>query len=293
MQSSARRLLVSCVIFTTLGVVAVPAHGTTQYTPESPGWVACDAAIGANLQLLEATFAQRAGSTVYVGTPVTFSSVSSSPLSFAIASSPTLLSTPDIDSGAGSPAPAPPPDAPGSVVYSFTSTKATATARTVYWTASFSSAGISGCAGQPQQTRTTRPESLAIVARPGPAPEPASATAELTISAPHRFDLRHPFVVYQIHCTVSCSGETNYHVLILRPHRHAIRVSQLDQTPTSFAVGTGQREWRFSRRLDGRALRVLRHLLHDRSTVAFALTVTATDVTGEAMHAVRSVRLYP
>jgi hypothetical protein len=68
------------------------------------------------------------GATVTAGTPVTFSGESNQALTFNVASSPALLSNPDIDSGTGSQS--------GSF-YKFTSTKATATPRTIYWTASF------------------------------------------------------------------------------------------------------------------------------------------------------------
>lgn len=68
------------------------------------------------------------GSTVSAGTSVTFSGESSRPLTFDIASSEALLSSPDIDSGLGTQS--------GSL-YEFTSTKAAATPRTVYWRASF------------------------------------------------------------------------------------------------------------------------------------------------------------
>lgn len=68
------------------------------------------------------------GATVAAGTPVTFSGESNQALTFNVASSPALLSSPDIDSGTG---------APSGAFYRFTSTKATAMPRTIYWTASF------------------------------------------------------------------------------------------------------------------------------------------------------------
>ncbi len=70
------------------------------------------------------------GATVLVGTPVTFSGESSHALMFSVASSPALLSSPDIDGGQGS-------SHLGSSLYTFTSTEATATLRTIYWAASF------------------------------------------------------------------------------------------------------------------------------------------------------------
>jgi hypothetical protein len=74
------------------------------------------------------------GATAPAGAPVTFSGKAFSggsdyALTFSVASSPTLLSTPDIDSGPGS-------LQPGTSTYTFTSTKATAVPGTIYWAAS-------------------------------------------------------------------------------------------------------------------------------------------------------------
>ncbi len=68
------------------------------------------------------------GATVPAGTPVTFSGESNQALTFSVASSQALLSSPDIDSGMGS---------QSGAFNEFTSTKATATPRTIYWAASF------------------------------------------------------------------------------------------------------------------------------------------------------------
>jgi hypothetical protein len=68
------------------------------------------------------------GATVPAGTPITFSGESNHVLTFSVASSEALLSSPDIDSGTGS---------QSGAFSRFTSAKATATPRTIYWTASF------------------------------------------------------------------------------------------------------------------------------------------------------------
>ncbi len=97
------------------------------------------------------------GATVRVGTPVTFSAPSSIALSFAVASSPGSISDPDIDSGPGV-------EQPGGDTYAFTSTKATAIARTVYWAATFTTT-VSGCE-EPTITYTTPVRALVIQALP-------------------------------------------------------------------------------------------------------------------------------
>jgi hypothetical protein len=92
------------------------------------------------------------GATVPAGTPVVFSAEESGQaLTFSVASSPALLSSPDIDSG------------PGSQVGAFdgfTSTKATATPRTIYWTASFT-VTPDGC--ESPSTFTTSARTLTVV----------------------------------------------------------------------------------------------------------------------------------
>jgi hypothetical protein len=65
--------------------------------------------------------------TAQAGTPVTFSGESNQALTFSVASSQALLSSPDIDSGMG---------LQSGAFYKWTSARATATPRTIYWTAS-------------------------------------------------------------------------------------------------------------------------------------------------------------
>jgi hypothetical protein len=99
------------------------------------------------------------GATVPAGTPVTFSGESTHALTFDVASSEALLSSPDIDSGVGS---------QSGAFYRFTSTKATATPRRIYWTASFTFTPTD-CEGP--STFTTPVRTLAV------APSEAELTA--------------------------------------------------------------------------------------------------------------------
>lgn len=110
---------------------AVPAQA---FTVPTPPWAICAGSTtaaegGAQHTLL----GPPNGATVTAGTPVTFFGESSPNhgLTFSVASSPALLSSPDIDGGLGTLQPGP------SWVYAFTSTKAAATPRTIYWEASF------------------------------------------------------------------------------------------------------------------------------------------------------------
>jgi hypothetical protein len=136
------------VAFGALGcAITVPALPAQAYTAEPAPWSICTAEQRSN-QIVEEhakLLSPAAGTTVTAGTPVTFSAESGgqSPMTFMIASSLTLLSSPDIGGG------------PGSLVqpeyhseYTFTSTTATATPRTIYWTASFTRT-LKDCEGPP------------------------------------------------------------------------------------------------------------------------------------------------
>jgi hypothetical protein len=106
------------------------ASGATQaFGADLPPWFMCFASENADaVGTKYISLKPASGATVQVGTPVTFSAGSSWTPTFDIASSEALLPSPDIDSGTGSQAGA---------VFEFTSTKASAIPRTIYWRASF------------------------------------------------------------------------------------------------------------------------------------------------------------
>ena len=118
------------------------------------------------------------GASVVAGTPVTFfarGGGGESPMTFMVASSPALLSSPDIDSGLGTLLPPgyktellPPEDNPEDWL---TSTKASATPRTIYWTASFTR-NLRSC-DEPPVTFTLPTRTLTVM--PSPAEEQAAA----------------------------------------------------------------------------------------------------------------------
>jgi hypothetical protein len=94
------------------------------------------------------------------GTQISFSGVSSVPVTFAVASSPTLLSTPDVDAGPG----VQQMSSSGGSAYTFTSSKAVATAGTVYWTASISNAGLPDCSDAEPTLYTTKVRTMTVMA---------------------------------------------------------------------------------------------------------------------------------
>jgi hypothetical protein len=158
--------LVSVVV----GSVA-PAQG---YVPTPPG-VACLYAVQNNLAVLENSLSPAINAYVQQGTPVTFSGNSGAPVTFAVASSAALLSSPNLDSGLGT-------LQPGTSTYTFTSTKATATPGVlISWDASFSTATLEGCEGLTPTTYTTQARTFTVVSPPPTAPIiPATATPSPT-----------------------------------------------------------------------------------------------------------------
>jgi hypothetical protein len=128
MQAGSARMTV-LVLACAITALASPGYALG-YTvpPPSPGLI-CALGVNADEAVASAMTLEPAnGVTVPAGTPVTFSGKTEQALTFSVASSEALLSSPDIDSGMGS---------QSGPFYKFTSTKATATPRTIYWTASF------------------------------------------------------------------------------------------------------------------------------------------------------------
>lgn len=104
--------------------------GFTTLSPPGPPppWAICGSARQVAQSATQAMRLEPANSaTAPAGTPVTFSGESNQALTFSVASSQALLSSPDIDSGMG---------LQSGAFYKWTSAKATATPRTIYWTAS-------------------------------------------------------------------------------------------------------------------------------------------------------------
>lgn len=146
-------------------VPALPAQGYTVGLPSQ--WSICFNDSQANLTGLEASLSPDNGATVTAGTPVIFAGHSEVSPTFAIASSSALLSSPDIDSGTGSAQVEPASSGPPVVYsYTFTSTKTTATPRTIYWEASFSDSGLAECAGLSPTTYTTSVRTLTVLPSP-------------------------------------------------------------------------------------------------------------------------------
>ena len=263
------------------------ARGYTEGPPEP--WAICQGSSEATQAVLERHLSPLSGASVQAGAPVAFSSISGQPVTFAVASSPTLLSSPDIDGGLGAAQP--------ESAYTFTSTKAGATPGIVYWDASFSDAGIAACAGLTPTTYTTQVRTLTVLpAPPAPTPAPAPPAApqpvRVIISTPGVISLAHSAIAYAIHCTASCSGETSYEIFAVRRHAKPVRVPKLDFDPrtVSIAAASGGVE-SFAPHYSTRALHLLKSLLAAGGVVELRVTVDVKDTAGNLAQAHRTIRL--
>lgn len=165
------------VALTALASVVVGFVSSAQgYVPTPPGTI-CSLASEANLVSLEGSLSPANNAFVQAGTSVTLSGSSEAPVTFAVASSAALLSSPDIDGGLGS-------LQPGTSTYTFTSTKATATPGIlIYWDASFSSATLKACEGLTPSTYTTQARTFTVVSSPPTTPITPTTTVTTPLAA--------------------------------------------------------------------------------------------------------------
>ena len=242
--------------------------------------------------------------TVLVGTPVFFTGDSVAGLSFAVASSSTLLATPNVDSGLGSPVAELSSSPLPTYSYAFTSINAAATPGDVYWTASFPSSSIPACAGEGSKADTTKPHTFTVVAVPPPAAPPstvppttppaAARKLRVKISAPDSFSLAHATVLYRVHCSASCTGQTSYQLLVA--HRNARPVAApklgLGADPVSITSELGG-DQQVRRRYTGHSLRALGRIMHAGGVVELHISVEVTDSSGNTVAAHRAAKLRP
>ncbi len=213
------------------------------------------------------------GATVTAGEPVTFtaeSGLASVPLTFQIASSPALPAAPDIDSGPGM--------AQAGSTYAFTSTKASATPRTIYWAASFTRT-LTDCEGPPV-TFTTPPRALAVLAAPALITPDLTPPPHLTLSVgpPTRFRARKATLAYHVSCNLSCTGTTTATVWIIHGRGRPVPAPKLDPAPmgVSIAPASGGSE-QISYRYRGRARRRVRSVWRSGASLELRLSAEASN----------------
>jgi hypothetical protein len=252
-----------------------------------------------NLGVLEQSLTPANGATAQAGALVIFTGNSEAPPRFAVASSPALLSSPDIDSGPGS---AQPFSEPHVDTYTFTSTRATITPGIIYWDASFSSSTIAECASPTPTTYTTAIRTLTILPAPTsptptpptpPTPPPPATPPQLKVDiSVTGFHRTHLTVTYRIDCTASCSGETSYKALVLRHHAKAVRVPKLDlgPEPVSITSPTGGDE-QFTQIYSGNSLHLFGAIAHADGILELQITVKVTGTSGSIARAQHTARI--
>jgi hypothetical protein len=274
------------------------------YVAETAPWVICGLETGANEAVLEHTLSPPNGAVVSAGTPVTFSTRSQAPVTFAVASSAAALSSPDIDGGPGLAQPNPEAGSQPIYTYTFTSTKASATQGTVYWQASFSNATLTACVGLEPNIRRSAVRPLTVLPAPTRAPEIGAGPGRGAEAVPapvkagivqfRGFHGAQPTVKYLIRCSASCSGDTYYEALVLHHHGKARRVAKLDFGPAAVSISaeTGGSQV-FAHRYSGASLRLLDSLIRAGGVVEIRISVKVTDTSANVVRAQSTARLRP
>ena len=227
------------MLYYATSAIAVPSGSLAASKPElAPSWLVC--ANGKEAAELTVPHIPLMGppdnATVQVGAPVTFSGEANHPLTFNMASSAALLSNPDIDSGPGS-------LQPGTSLYMFTSTKATATPETIYWDASYAFTP-EDC--EEPSTFTTPMRTFTVVSPPAietgataeSQPEDGAPAAGGVSLDGNTIDVQgaHDAVV-KLTCSGTCSGKL---VLTAKVHSKRKRVKTNTIGTTFFSIRLGR-----------------------------------------------------
>jgi hypothetical protein len=266
--SVTRALGVLAATLPAAAMFALPAHAAEETGPESPRCKAEQEIF--QIAAEYAPLSPADGATAQAGSAVTFSvetNISNPDVRFDVASSSASLTKPDIDSGAGA-------QQAGSSKYTFTSTKAAAKARTVYWQVAFTHV-LESCGSSPVTVRTPARTLRVVGEAPGggggsseegkggsPSTSWSSPTASpshlrVGITAVRVLHLRQPVVAYLIDCTARCVGHTSVEAWLVRSHKRARRMRGLDVGPRNVSItsSVGGHE-RFRERYTSRTLRV-------------------------------------
>jgi hypothetical protein len=252
------------------GLLPVRAHAAIPENPEG----GCQAQASSSFNVMESWLSPPNGTTVTADSPITFSTHSETPLTIAVASSPSLISNPDIDSGTMSRVPF--TEEPGpqtSFTYTYTSAAASNMPGTVYWQATTSSAYIEPCASFAPFLFRTDIRTLHIL----PAPVEVSIERSIGLS-------RTQAVTYSIRCTITCTGDTYYQAYVLGHHAGARRIPMLDSSPTPVSiVGAGTEP--FVHGYTGSALRTLDMVIRAHEVMEIEIDVKVTDSSGNVARA--------
>ncbi len=285
---------------TTLVLSATLVAPATGYSPPELSWANCSGNVAAKTTVLEVRALPQEGAKVTAGDPVTFSAPDGGlyevPLTFAVASSPSLLASPNIDQGPGQLSQ---PSQPEHML-TFTSLKAAATAGTVYWDVSFEADELPECSGVTWGLVSTPPRTLVVEPAPAPAPQIQSPTLPPTLPvtifgasiSPSSTDPHHPTIAFRVRCTEICVGTVDYLAIAVRNHRN-IQIPSLNfRTHRVSISGSGGGTESFSHRYTGVALRHLRRLIEAHDSLTFRISASLTNTSGETTvaHATAQMR---
>jgi hypothetical protein len=247
-------------------------YGQAQIPPQ---WLRCATESLAIEAVLNRSLSPSDGATVTVGTNVAFSGVASAPVTFAIASSPGDLASPENDHGSSTVQPElASPGAPTLFSYAFSSTTAAATPGTVYWDASFSNENLPECEGVTPEVYTTGVHTLTVlpvaVETPAATPQVESETpsssaatvsgATIAVENPHA-------ATVNLQCTDACRGELKLSIeRRVRGHRQDTTIGA-----SAFAINDSKSISKVDVALDARA-RIALDDAHGRLNALLTIT---------------------
>lgn len=280
---------------------AISASNARGYEATPAPWAICSGTAVADQGVLERSLTPTEGATVSAGAPLTFSGRSEAPLTFSVASSPQLLGITDIAGGLG--VLQPPGNSTEGPAYALTTT-APAQPGMLYWSASFSTAGLSSCAGVSPTTYTTQVRTLTVVpAVASSAPtrqtpqvqRTATLIPEVEIKAPSHLRLTRPHLLYRVRCTASCAGTTSILAFVAHRGRKQLKPEPaLDLAPEPVSIAApGGGVLRLSRRYTGRALGLIRNILKAGGSVELQISVAVNSANHTSALARRMVWVRP
>ena len=219
----------------------------------------------------------RNGATATAGGQITLSATARVPLTFSVASSPSLLAVPDVASGPGIAQSGGTP-----TVYTFFAGAISNVPRTVYWDVSFPNTALPGCSEVPPEVITTAARTLTVVPTP-PEAEEGLQPLRLDIKAAKALHLIHGSITYGVACTRACSGSAGYRLYLRGFHDRLIYLPKLSLKPTRFSIGgaAGGSDI-LVRRYKGASLRLLRRMLGRHVLLELRIAAKATNGSSEA-----------
>lgn len=274
-QSRVGALVAGPALGIVLGLVFVsPAAGFTLGVGPTE---MCFASTVAATGVIEASMASANEATATAESQITLLATARVPLTFSVASSPDLLTMPDVASGPGVAQSSSSP-----TVYTFSAGAISSVPRTLYWDVSFSNTALPECAEALFKVITTAARTLTVVpATPEAQQKPQPLRVD--IKAAKTLRLIHGSITYGVVCTRACSGKVGYRLYVRGLHGRLVYLPKLSFGPTRFSIeGATGGSAILVRHYRGASLRLLRRMLSRHALLELRIAAKATTGSSKA-----------